>query len=380
MSQRVLVVTRNLPPLVGGMERLVWHICDELAHSNEVHVIGPAGCKAHLPTGITASEIPVRPLYRFLGRAAVAALSAARRLRPDVVFAGSGLTAPIAWMTARTVGARCITYLHGLDVEAHNAIYRRVWPPLFRRCDQVLVNSRFTEGLALGVGIPKERIAILHPGVALPDMAETKEQARSFRDRYGLGDAPLMLYVGRITPRKGLARFVDECLPAVVDRIPNAQLVVIGDDANQALVSAEGELPRIRSALHREGLEHRVQFFGNLGFDDPNLQAAYSAADVLVFPVQERPGDNEGFGMVALEAAAHGTPVVAYAVGGVPDAIADQHSGALIPPDNPERFTQAVLAYLRNRADPSLEKQCIEHAAHYRWQRFGQRLVRQCSL
>jgi hypothetical protein len=58
-----LVITRNLPPLVGGMERLVWHIVDELSREYRVHVIGPAGCGAYLPRGVTVNEVPLKPLF-----------------------------------------------------------------------------------------------------------------------------------------------------------------------------------------------------------------------------------------------------------------------------------------------------------------------------
>ena len=86
---RILHVTRNLPPLVGGMERLNWHIADELSHHAEVHVIGPAGAAAHKPAGVTLQEVPLRPLWRFLLVSAFAAVRAARRQRPHLVLAGS---------------------------------------------------------------------------------------------------------------------------------------------------------------------------------------------------------------------------------------------------------------------------------------------------
>lgn len=372
---RALILTRNLPPLVGGMERLVWHIIDELRADYRLHIVGPIGSKPSLPPGATASEVPLRPLAWFLLYTLFAALWSALRLRPCIVLAGSGLTAPFAWLAARLIGARCIVYLHGLDIEAARAFYRLLWQPFFRRCDRVLVNSQFTQQLAIEAGIQRERIAILHPGVELPDTTDAPRQRAAFRGRYGLGDVPLMLYVGRITTRKGLAVFVRELLPEIIARQPNARLVVIGDEPIYALHHKSGERQRVTATLKVHDLADKVIFLS--GIDDANLHAAYFAADVLVFPVQECPNDHEGFGIVAVEAAAHGLPTVAFAAGGVPDAVADGLSGSLIPVGDNQAFTHAVLRELSNPATSKQRTARIQFAENFNWQAFGDQL---CAL
>ena len=71
---RILLVTRNLPPLVGGMERLNWHIADELSRRAQVQVIGPRGAAALKPANVELNEVPLRPLPRFLSASAWRAL------------------------------------------------------------------------------------------------------------------------------------------------------------------------------------------------------------------------------------------------------------------------------------------------------------------
>ena len=99
---------------------------------------------------------------------------------------------------------------------------------------------------------------------------------------------------------------------------------------------------------------------------------AYMAADVMIFPVQEIPGDIEGFGMVAIEAAAHNLPTVAFAVGGVPDAVNDGISGSLITPGDNESFALETIKFL----DPHsrLRTTSRQFAESFCWQAFGQRL------
>lgn len=366
-----LVITRNLPPLVGGMERLVWHIVDELRAEYQVHVIGPTGCMQHLPASVSATEIPLKPMPIYLLRTKLAAIRQSLRLSPTLILAGSGLTSPFAWLAASLTGARCISYLHGLDIEASHPIYRLLWRPFMRRSDRVLVNSRFTQQLAIQAGVAPERIAILHPGVTQPDTSQSNKLSAEFRARHALGEAPLMLYVGRITARKGLAAFVQHILPTIVERCSTAKVIVIGDEPTQALQHQTGERQRVYEALTANELQDKLLFVRDV--DDAALQTAYFAADVLIFPVQEIPDNHEGFGMVAVEAAAHGLHTVAFAVGGVTDAVAEGVSGHLIPANDNAAFAQAVVDLLQN---PMSGDSPQAFAGQFAWERFGKQLLK----
>lgn len=165
---RILLITRNLPPLVGGMERLNWHMADELAKAAEVRIIGPQGSAVMAPATVAMQEVPLKPLWNFLLRAAWKARQVAKRWRPHVVLAGSGLTAPLAWLAARACGARAVAYVHGLDVAVKHPLYRALWLPAIRRMDVVIANSRPTATLCRQIGVAAEHIAIVHPGVELP--------------------------------------------------------------------------------------------------------------------------------------------------------------------------------------------------------------------
>src|SRR5262249_27217688 len=138
---RVLHVTRNLPPLRGGMERLNLHAIVELQRQFDVRVVGPVGCTAHLPAATPAWEIAAKPLWRFFASALPRALRAALSFRPDIVLAGSGLAAPFAWAAARVTRCRLAVYVHGLDLIADHPVYRWAWLPFIRRADLCMANS-----------------------------------------------------------------------------------------------------------------------------------------------------------------------------------------------------------------------------------------------
>jgi phosphatidylinositol alpha-1,6-mannosyltransferase len=379
-----LFVTRNLPPLVGGMERHNERVFAALTRLGPAIACGPTGFAAHARTAtarlapapdLAAArivEVPPRPVPVFLAGAALRATAAALRHRPAVVVAGSGVTAPIAWFAARSCGARVAVFVHGLDVVARHALYRRAFVPFLGRCDAVVANSRATARCAVSAGVRPERVDVLHPGTTLPEPGGA--DADGFRRRHALGAGPVLLSVGRLTPRKGLPEFVVTVLPRLLAERPDLRLVVVGANATDAVGASGSERARIEAAVDAAGVAPAVRVLGRV--DDAELESAYAAATVHVFPVREQPGDMEGFGMVAVEAAARGVPTVAYAVGGVVDAVADPDSGRLVAPDDADAFRAAVLELASRPPDARarVAAACRAFAQAFGWERFDARV------
>ena len=366
--QKLLLVTRNFPPLWGGMERLNWHMAAELSKSFEVRVIAPMGAAQHAPPGVTVREAPLKPLRRFLLHAAALARREARQWKPDIVLAGSGLTAPLAWWAARACDARTAVYVHGLDLTVPHPIYRALWRPALRRMQTVIANSRATASLAKDLGIDSKRIHIVHPGVDIPEPDPTARER--FRATQGIAaETPVLLSVGRLTERKGLREFVSDVLPRLATQCADVQLIVIGETPSNALYAQVQTPQSIQDAANKAGVGKRLTFLGSV--PENALSDAYRGADLLVFPIRELPGDIEGFGMVAAEAAAHGLPTVAYAVGGAVDAVADRISGRLVTAGDAQAFAEAVLETLCTPSDGNAMAAFVGKLA---WPEFGRRV------
>lgn len=384
---RILLVTRNLPPLVGGMERLNWHMAAELAKAADVRIVGPTGSAALAPEGISIREAPLSPLPRFLLRARVLARREARVWQPDVVFAGSGLTAPLAQSAARVCSARTAVYVHGLDVAVKQPVYRTLWLPAIRRADRIIANSQATAALCRDAGVDPARIGIVHPGVDLPvvqplsrretGMREGSDsRSADFRRRHDLDGRPLLLSVGRLSERKGLREFVSRALPTIAAAHPDVVLLIVGDAPRQALHANAQTPDSIRVAAQAVGVADHLRFLGTIT-DYAELGSIYRAADAHVFPVRSIPGDPEGFGMVAVEAAAHGLPTVAFATGGVVDALAEGQSGYLVVPGDYDAFAMAVIRALAT--DNVMGSSCRKFAAQFAWPLFGTRVAEQLA-
>lgn len=367
---RALVIARNLPPLRGGIERLMAHTVTELLPEWSCDVIGPAGCATHVAGANVVAALPAG--YAGFLAGALARALAVSRAGYGLCVASSGLMAPLARLAAWKSHCPYVVWVHGLDLAYRATAYRATFLPAIRAADHVVANSRHTAELALAVGVARERLSVILPGaeIAAPVPEETVQRLAV---RLGLSGHPLMLFVGRLVERKGIVEFVAEVLPRVRAAVPEVRLLVVGAEPGLGQAASGPYRERILAAARTAGVQQAVVLAGELGDDD--VRAAYAAADVLVFPALERPGDVEGFGMVIVEAAAQGTPAVAFGLGGIPDALSPRN-GVLVAPGDYAGFADAAIGALQGRLpDPAL---CREHARVYSWERYGARVREIC--
>ncbi len=344
------------------------HSVESLAAEFDVTLIGPKGCGQFAPAGVQAIECPPSP-FSFLTTALLKGWRAARKMRFDLVLGGSGLVGPVTALLSGIARARSVIFVHGLDLVVDNWIYQRLFVPFLRKHDLVIANSHNTRKIAVDKGCRADRIAILNPGSTIPPDSLLRDTA-STRARLGLEHNRIVLFVGRIVKRKGLAEFLEKAWPSIVARQPGAVMLVVGDSAENALLQDPKAAKSLVDVLERRGKES-VRFLGAV--DDDELWSYYAASDVLVFPLIRVKGDVEGFGMVAIEAAASGTPTVAFPVGGVVDAVAEGVSGSLVPEGNYEAFADAVVSICEGGQPSSSD--CRNHAMKFSWDVHGQKLL-----
>ena len=371
MNATLLVITRNLPPLTGGMERLTQQLIAALATRYRVVVIGPPGCAPFLPASVEVHACRGSGAAAFLLEAAVRTLwLCARRPWLATVIATSGLAAPLAWLAARLQRRDYLVIVHGLDLVTPHALYRHLFLPTIRAARTVIANSANTARLAREVGVAASRIDIVHPGVEWPAQLPSSQ---AFRARHGLGQRPLLLAVGRLVARKGLPEFVSFALPALVRAMPDLLLVVIGEQPQQAIRREPAVLPRLRAAIAQHGLQQHVLLRGHA--DDAEVGEACVAAQVFVFPLIAIAGDVEGFGMVAAEAAACGLRSVAFDEGGVADALLAGVTGTLIARGDYAALVQAIIKELQDDDSGARRVACRDAARAFAWAHYGERML-----
>lgn len=345
----------------------------QLLEAGEVTVVAPRGAGRMAPQGVMAVEVSLRPLWRLLAELGWNGMHTARSWPADLVLASSGLIAPVARLSASRAACPYAVFIHGLDVVYPHPLYQGLFLPAIRAADKVIANSRYTAELALQRGVNPSRLEVIPPGVKCSFQVAEKSFIQSFRHRHGLLGR-VLLSVGRLTRRKGLVEFVDQVFPQIIEENPDCVLAIVGDDPDDAL-GQQMARPAIEAAAKKHGIGTHIHFLGHLSDDE--LHLAWQSADLHVFPVKDIPGDVEGFGMVALEAAANGVWSVAFASGGVVDAIAEGESGSLVRPLDYGQFAAAVSNAL-SRDPQALRQKAICHAKKFDWSVYGQRIRRVC--
>jgi len=175
------------------------------------------------------------------------------------------------------------------------------------------------------------------------------------REQLGLDpDMPMVAYVGRFDPRKGIdtlirawAKLSDLSAPSELDQIPKGQVYIVGGSRPGS--ADDEETTRLKSLVQELRLEKTIIFTGRVS--DADLLLYYTAANVCVIPSHYEP-----FGLVALEAMASGTPVIASDVGGLKFTVLPKKTGLLVPPKDPDALAEALTQVF---AQPK------------QWQRYG---------
>jgi phosphatidylinositol alpha-1,6-mannosyltransferase len=212
-----------------------------------------------------------------------------------------------------------------------------------------------------------ERMTRLVPGVDIGEFHPDSGGA-AIRERWGLGSRPVVVCVSRMVPRKGQDTLI-RAWPLVLARTPDATLFLVGDGPYR------NRLERIARDL---GVDGSVIFAGSPSREE--LPAFYDAGDVFAMPCRTRRRglDVEGLGMVFLEAAATGLPVVAGDSGNSPDAVRDGETGYVVPGRSVHELADRLSHLL---ADPPAAKAMGEKGMawvdqEWRWDLVAQRLER----
>ncbi len=192
----------------------------------------------------------------------------------------------------------------------------------------VTISNYSVEKLKTYYNIDARKVRIVPNGVdteIFKPMAETAELKLNF----GLDDGPMVLFVGSLTPRKGVMYLVDVA-KTVVSQFPNAKFVLVGKGPLKGAIT---------EAVGKKGLGRNFVFLGNLS--EAQLAQVYCCADIFVLPSIQ-----EGQGIVLLEAQACGVPVVAFNSGGVGEAMVNGKTGLLVERGDSKTLAEALLGLL----------------------------------
>ncbi|MFI6319388.1 glycosyltransferase family 4 protein [Nonomuraea sp. NPDC050556] len=337
---RVVIVTNDFPPRPGGIQSFVHGLA---LRTPGVAVYAPAWRGSEAFDRGQPYRIVRHPTSLMLPSPAVARRAAAlvAEHRADTVVFGAAAPLGLLAPRLRAAGARRVVMLtHGHEASWASApVFRGVLRRIGAHADVVTYLGAYTHARLLSA-IPRHRLERLAPGVDTT-VFHPGVDGSSVRLAHGLGDAPVAACVSRLVPRKGQDQLI-RAWPLVRRAVPGALLLVVGDGPDRR---------RLERLAASAGVLGSVRFAG--GVPSERLPQYYAAADVFAMPCRTRwkGVDVEGLGIVFLEAAATGLPIVAGASGGSPDAVRHRETGLLVDGTSVEEVASALVELL---SDPSL--------------------------
>ncbi|MCL2468438.1 MAG: glycosyltransferase family 4 protein [Micrococcales bacterium] len=321
---RLLVVTNDFPPGHGGIETYVHELVRRFDADD---VVVATSRREGWQEWDAAQPYPVERISRY-------PMLPTRTVAREVVrianehkceAAWFGAAAPLGLLAAdlrtKTQVRKVVSTTHGHEVWwAAVPGFRHALRTIARRADRVTYISDYTRK-HLVRELPVERLERLSPGVTPQTFADVSDEAvADLRRRWVLGDAPVVVSISRLVARKGHDTLI-AAWPRVLEHHPDARLVIGGRGPYAGHLS---------ELVAKHKVSDAVTFAGFVPDDD--LAALYRTAQVFAMPARSRWGglEVEGLGIVYLEAAAAGLPVVTGTSGGAPEAVRDSETGCVV--------------------------------------------------
>jgi len=322
----ILFITRKFPPVKGGMEKVAFDLYTHMLTISKVRLISYGGSSKFLPIVLPS----------FFARAAWNILTH----KTDVVYLQDGLLSLLGVML-KIFGKPIAITIHGLDITYENHFYQYIIPKCVKKLDKIICISNATEEECIKRGIPREKITIIPNGISdefyvNENKTVLKEQLAN-KINFSFNDKKILLSVGRLVERKGFHWFVKNVISGLLEKQSELVYIIVGDGKYRK---------EIEAIIAERGLQSYVKLLG--GMDDETLKLLYNTCDIFVMPNIPVKGDIEGFGIVAIEAASCGVPVVASELEGIKDAIVNEKNGFLIEPYNAYDFNNIIFGLLDN--------------------------------
>lgn len=388
MKYKILVLTSTFPRWRNDTDPpFVYELAKRLTANHQVTVLTP-----HYPGSSTKENMDGITIYRFryfwgsfeklagsigilptlknnplyylvvpffLIAQLLSLISISRKVRPDVIHAHWIIPQGfMAFLAEKITGVPFVVTAHGADVFGLKAqLFQWLKRIVLNRAKALTVVSKALEKAVRAEITNSARVQIIPMGVSKNHFSPAQHD-NTLREKYSM-NGPFLLYVGRLTEKKGVCYLV-EAMAEVVTVFPAAKLLIVGD----------GELASDLSQQVRDlKLGGNIVFVGAIA--NQEMPRYFATADVFVGPsIEAAGGDTEGFGLTFVEAAMSGCCVIGTDVGGVGDIIQDKETGFLVPQKKSKPLANAILYSLQNNTTTAkiavkARQRCIEN---YDWQ------------
>ena len=344
---KTLVITNDFPPRPGGIQTFIYglvqgfdpddvvvltskHTAWQEFDKQEKYPIFRHNTQMLLPTKAVGDQ----------------AITIIKEFNCDRVLFGA--SAPLGLLANRLKNhgiKKTVAITHGHEVGwAFTPGLKQTFQKIVKDVDKLTYLTKFTfEQISEAISSDQlEKFEQLTPGIDINMFnPENKNngQSQKIRERFRLGNKPVVVCVSRLMARKGQDTLI-EVWPEVLKKVPDAHLLIVGGGS-------------LKQSLHKKTFDNNVHTSVTItgAVDWKELPGFYAAGDVFAMPVRTRNlgFDVEGLGIVYLEASATGIPVIAGNSGGAPEAVIDGVTGFVLNPNNQMILAEKIIELLLNK-------------------------------
>ena len=336
----ILFIARTYAPFVGGMEKFASDFYSNLQEYSQVQLLANTHGK--------------RKIIQFFFRAALFLMLNARKF--EIIHFNDAVLAPLIMIIRIFSKAKVSFTVHGLDIVYNKYFYQQLIIPFLRKADRIFPVSQYTMKQCLERQIPEHKLFVIPNGLVFSEIkgcSNAGKKTLSFKLCDTFKDQHILLSLGRLIKRKGHVWFIEN----VYVNLPDSYVYIIAGNGS--------EFDNIAEVIRKKNLDERIRLLGYVSEEEK--VCLFEMADIFIMPNIYDENDQEGFGIVLLEAGSYSLPVIASNIEGIKDAIIDGVTGILIDEKNANGFIDGIL-------HPNIDRHSIapKLRAKYDWSEISQ--------
>ena len=351
-----LVVTRNFPPEVGGMQSLMGGLSNSLLNHGPVKVFTFENPKADVYDNKSSMEIERIKGFKLFKKYRIA------NLVNNFINENTNIRAVITdhWKSLELLNEKylnktktfCLLHSKEINHEIGSSLNKRVVKST-NKANFIIANSNFTKNLAIKVGIDPTKIKIINPGIEKPKIIDDKyklEAKKIFTNSF-----PKIITVARLDKRKGHDKIL-MVIKNLKNKFPNLKYLSIGDGEEK------NNLKKLCSEL---SIEENVIFLQNIE-EDLKL-ALIETSNLFLMPTRIYKKSVEGFGIAYVEAASYGVASIGGKDGGSSDAIENNKTGLICDGNDLNSIYEAVVDFFKNDKFSKFGIEAKKFSENFHW-------------
>mgnify|MGYP001217025459 CR=1 FL=1 len=351
-----IISTRNFPPEVGGMQNLMGGLAKALVNHGPVKVFADKSENFEKYDKNSKIEIErfggIKLLRKYRKANRVTEYIAGSENIRSIFFDHWKSVEKISFEKIKNITSFCLIHSKEINHPMGSILNKRVLNSI-KKVKYIISNSNFTKKLAISIGLPENKIYVIHPGCDEPIKIEKKFQAQAeevYKDSF-----PKILTVSRLDRRKNHQSIL-MCIKNLKEKFPKIKYISVGDGVEKS---------KLLSLVKELRIEKEVTFINKA--DEETKAALIKNANLFLMPSIVFKKSVEGFGISFVEAASYGVGSIGGKDGGEKDAIINEKTGLICDGDNINSIYKSIIKFFENENYKKYGTNALAFSENFNW-------------